>query len=140
MGFFRPLQETAPGYDPRLPWPLDGLAYVIMFTGPPSGGGTCGLLISGVFGLALGLAVGSLISAANALVFDRLVERQLARLQHSRRMFRTRFVTNLVGFTWAIAVCALAILLTVLLADRLGIIDPAAWERRTGLTPCVPGR
>ena len=77
MSFFRPLQETAPRFDPRLPWPLDGLAYVIMFMGPLVGGVDSGLIVAGGRGLLVGLAVGGLLLAANAIAFDSFVERAI---------------------------------------------------------------
>jgi hypothetical protein len=122
MGFFRSLQETAPRYDPQLPWPLDGLASVIMFFGPLSGGAASGLIAAGVVGLLLGLVVGGFICTANAVAFDCFVERLLARLQHFSRRLSGRVVMNLIGFAWAIAVCAASVWLSVSLADRLGII------------------
>src|SRR5437879_2258235 len=38
MPFLRSLHDTAPQADHNLPWPIDGLAYVIAFMGPLSGG------------------------------------------------------------------------------------------------------
>jgi len=35
-------------FDPQLPWPLDGLAYVLMFMGPLCGGAARGIIIAGL--------------------------------------------------------------------------------------------
>ena len=122
MGFFRSLQETAPRYDPQLPWPLDGLVYVAMFFCPLTGAAAGGLLVAGLFGLLLGLVVGGFFSAADALLFDCFVERLLARLQYFCRRLSGRVVTNLIGFAWAIGVSALPIWLTMWIAARLSIM------------------
>ena len=103
-----------------MPWPLDGLAYVIMFMGPLVGGVDSGLIVAGGRGLLVGLAVGGLLLAANAIAFDSFVERALARLQRPCQRLSVRILTNILGFAWAIALCAAAVAITAMLVGRPG--------------------
>lgn len=122
MTFFRPLSETAPTYDPTLPWPINGFAYVIMFMGPLGSIGI-GLQLGGAVGLAVGVVVASVLMLANALLFDYLVEPILGALQHGGCRRSLRAFTNVAGFAWAISLCALSMYATVVVLSTLGRLD-----------------
>ena len=106
MPFFRSLDETAPAHDPDLPWPLYGMAYVIMFMGPLPGAISVGLMVAGKAGFAIGFFIGMGITAANCLLFDFYVDSAMVSLQVVARRPIARVLINIAGFLWAIALCA----------------------------------
>ena len=128
MTFFRPLKETAPDYDPSLPWPLHGLAYIAMFVGSFTGGAVIGLFAGGLVGCAIGVVVGASVYAANGLLFDRYIEAYLAKMQRSTRPLR--ILVNIAGFAWAIAISALSTYLTLLIMYKVGVPSINSWIAR----------
>lgn len=109
MSFFRPLSKSVPSYDPDLPWPLDGMAYVIMFCCPLMGAPAMGLTLLGFVGLLGGVAIAFPIWLANILMFDFYLDERLARLQKYSVRLPIRVATNILGFAWALAVSAMPV-------------------------------
>ena len=106
MPFFRSLDETAPAHDPELPWPLNGMAYMIMFMGPLPSAFGAGLMVAGKVGFAIGFFIGLVITAANCLLFELYVDSAMVSLQGVARRPIARVLINIAGFLWAIALCA----------------------------------
>jgi len=119
MPFFRSLDETAPAHDPDLPWPLSGMAYMIMFMGPLPGAFGAGLMVAGKVGFAIGFFIGMGITAANGLLFDCYVDSALVSLQAAARRPIARVLINIAGFLWAIAVCAFSMGATLLVLSLI---------------------
>ncbi len=115
MPFFRPLSETAPGYDRNLPWPIGGLAYVAVFMGPISAGLFAGVVVRHWVAAAVGLLLGMGISLLNALLMDRFLEPRIAK--HQRQLYRgmARVCLNVIAFAWALALSGLAMLAPLVL-------------------------
>ncbi len=113
MPFFRSLDKTAPAHDPDLPWPLNGMAYMIMFMGPLPGAFGAGLMVAGKVGFAIGFFIGMGITAANCLLFDCYVDSAMVSLQVVARRPIARVLINIAGFLWAIALCAFSMGVTL---------------------------
>jgi hypothetical protein len=119
MPFFRTLDETAPAHDLDLPWPLYGMAYVVMFMGPLPGSISVGLIVAGKVGFAIGFFIGMGITAANCLLFDCYVDSAMVRLQVVARRPIARVLINIAGFLWAVALCAFSMWVTLAVLNRL---------------------
>ncbi len=118
MTFFRSFPPE--GTDPDLPWPLDGMAYVIMFCGPLGGGLAVGLLLGGVAGFGISIPVSGVICLANVVLFDWFLDERIARLQKATTSLIPRVLVNVVGFAWAIGLSALSMFANGVLLLRLG--------------------
>jgi hypothetical protein len=106
--FLRPLTQTAPEYDSKAPWPIDGLAYVIAFMGPFCGALAAGILTRTWIGALVGLTVGATITLANAWVSDTFIDRLIARHDVTLNRRMPRLFINILAFSWAIALCTIA--------------------------------
>ena len=113
MPFFRSLDGTAPAHDPDLPWPLNGMAYMIMFMGPLPSAFGAGLMVAGKVGFAIGFFIGMGITAANCLLFDFYIDSAMVSLQVAARRPIARVLINVAGFLWAIALCAFSMGVTL---------------------------
>lgn len=120
MSFFREVRISAPGYNPNLPWPLHGLAYVIMFGGGFAGGMGVGLIVGHWIGLGIGFMVGVVIALSNAWLFDFVVERWIVKFQSSSRWSVPWVLVNVCGFAWAISVCGISACITLGFLYRMG--------------------
>ncbi len=109
MSFFRSPSQAAPSYNPELPWPLDGMAYTIMFCCPMLGAPPLGLLATGLTGLAVGIAISVPVWLGNILLFDYFLEERLARLQQAPARTPVRLAINILGFAWAIALSTIPV-------------------------------
>ncbi len=118
MTFFR--SSPPEGTDPDLPWPLDGMAYIIMFFGPLSGGLVVGLVLGGVAGFGISIPVSGVICLANIVLFDWFLDERIARLQKTTTGLIPRVLVNVVGFAWAIGLTALSMFATGVLWLRFG--------------------
>ena len=108
MPFFRPLSKTAPGFHRDRPWPIDGLAYVAAFMGPISGGPLSGM-ITGHWAIAgVGLLAGIIIALAHGWLSDRFFDPWIAGNQQYLLGLMPRVVVNIVAFSWAVLLSALA--------------------------------
>lgn len=110
MPFFRPLSETAPGYDRNLPWPIAGLAYVAVFMGPMSAGVFAGVVTRHWLAAVVGLLVGVGISLLNGLLMDRILEPCIAKNQKHLHRGMARVFVNIIAFAWAFALSGLSML------------------------------
>ena len=115
MPFFRPLNITAPNADPGLPWPIDGLPYVIAFIGPLSAGPMIGAFARDWRAGAVGLLMGAVITFLNAWLSDRFLDPFIARFQKTLQKRPIRILANIAAFAWAIALCALSMLTPIIL-------------------------
>lgn len=119
MGFFRPLTETAPHYKKEIPWPIDGLAYVVAFTGPLCGALTVGVLTKTWTGGLVGVTVGVVITLAHGWLSDTFFDPCVARFQVTLNRRVPWLLMNILAFSWAIALCAVAMFATwAILAGR----------------------
>jgi hypothetical protein len=110
MSFFKPLRKTAPEFDPRLPWPLDGTAYVAMFMGPISAGFMGGLFAPHLGSLPIGLVVGLGLAFLNAWLNDLFIDSWVARHQRFLRPIPFRILINLIAFVWSLVLSGAAML------------------------------
>src|SRR5207244_1880167 len=102
--------DTAPKADRDLPWPIDGLAYVVAFMGPLSAGPIIGALARDWRALVIGLLMGIGITFLNAWLSDRFLDPWIARIQRLLQKRMPRVLANLAAFAWAITLCALSML------------------------------
>jgi hypothetical protein len=121
MPFLRSLDQTAPDSNKEIPWPIDGLAYVIAFGGPLPGGVGAGLYTGGWLGLAVGVVVGAGITFGHAWLSDAFIDRWIARFQVPLIRPLPRVLINIVAFVWAIALCALSIVATLTILLRIDV-------------------
>ena len=119
MPFFRSLPETAPGYNADIPWPIDGLVYVIAFAGGMSGGAAAGFVVGRFIGLAVGLTVGVAVTFGIAWLSDRFVDAWIARFQLPLQRRTPRILINIAAFSWAVGVCAISVLATLGILSRI---------------------
>ncbi|MDX9975676.1 MAG: hypothetical protein RBU21_22035 [FCB group bacterium] len=110
MPFLSPKNKTAPKIDPDLPWPIDGLAYVITFMGPMSAGLSVGAIVKDWKIALLGLLMGTAITYLNGWLCDKFLEPWVARHQQQLQSGAPRILINIVAFAWAIALCAFSII------------------------------
>ena len=101
MSFFRPLSKTAPEFDRRLPWPIDGLAYVAMFMSPIAAGPLVGALTFHWGAAGVGLLIGICISCLNGWLTDRFIEPWIGRNQGLFQPRTCRVLANGAAFSWA---------------------------------------
>ncbi len=106
MPFFRPLNETAPQADTSY-WPIDGLAYVVAFTGPVAASLAVGVLARDWRVFAVGIPAGIGITLLNAWLSDRFFDPLVAKFQRQLKNGIPWVLTNLVAFAWVIALSAL---------------------------------
>jgi uncharacterized membrane protein len=112
MPFFRSLSETAPGYPDDVPWPISGLPYVIAFMGPFCGGIVAGATTGTWLGALVGLLVGATTTLLNAWLSDTFIDRWLAKFHVPLNRTLPRVCINIVGFSWAIGLCAFSMFTT----------------------------
>ena len=122
MPFLRPFTQTAPNYNQEIPWPIDGLAYVIAFMGP-----LCGAIVAGVLtmtwtGAFVGIAMGAAITLGNAWFSDTFIDRLIATYQVTLSRGMSRIFINIVAFSWAIGLCAIAMFATWAILAGRGIL------------------
>src|SRR5437868_1537450 len=113
MPFLRPLDQTARNGDRELPWPIDGLAYVVAFMGPLSAGLVMGLLAGNWRAFAVGVPMGIAITFLNAWLSDTFVDSWIAKFQRPLQKGMPWILANIAAFAWAIALTALAMLAPV---------------------------
>ena len=121
MSFFRSLDESAPGFNPDLPWPLGGIVYIIMFFCIPGAALGVGLSEGGLKGLGVGLLIGLAIAGCNVLWFDWVIDRVLVRLQAAAQRPVARVLFNIAGLTWAIGLTSLSAVATLAVLNWLNI-------------------
>jgi hypothetical protein len=122
MPFLRSLKQTAPGYPADIPWPIHGLAYVITFMGPLSGGIVAGLITGTGLGVLVGLIVGAMTTLAHAWLSDTFIDAWIAKFQASLNHTTSRVFLNVVAILWAIALCAISMLATWAILIRVEIL------------------
>ena len=110
MPFFRRLKETAPAFDPTLPWPVTGLAYVAAFMGPLGAGPMVGMLALDWRAVVIGLLMGVAIMFLNGWFGDTFFDPVLARFQSALQKGAPRVLVNIAAFAWAIIWSAISIL------------------------------
>lgn len=108
MPFFRSLDHTAPNADHDLPWPIDGLAYVIAFMGPLSAGPLAGMVARDWRAFVVGSFMGIGITFLNAWLSDMFFDPWIARSRSSLQRRTPRILCNVAAFAWAIALSAVA--------------------------------
>jgi hypothetical protein len=108
MAFLQPLSKTAPEYRKELPWPIDGLAYVVALAGPLCGAASAGLLTKTWTGAFVGVTVGAAITLAHAWLSDTFIDPWVARFQVTLNRRMPWVFINVLAFSWAIALSAVA--------------------------------
>jgi hypothetical protein len=108
--FLRPLSDTAPDRDIRLPWPIYGLAYVIAFMGPLCAGPIIGTLSRDWRAAGVGLLIGICVTFLNAWLSDRFIDPFIASLQPLLQNSLPRVLANIAAFAWAIILCGVSML------------------------------
>lgn len=107
MPFLRSLKETAPQANTSY-WPIDGLAYVVAFTGPVAACLAVGVLTRDWRAFAVGIPAGIGITFLNAWLSDRFLDPLVAKFQRHLKNGIPWVLTNLAAFAWAIALSALS--------------------------------
>jgi hypothetical protein len=110
MPFLRPLDITAPNGNRDLPWPIDGVAYVVTFMCPILAGPMIGFLRRDWREMAIGLPAGLAIAFFNAWLNDRYVDAWIAKFQTPLQNRIPRILANLAAFAWALALSAISML------------------------------
>jgi hypothetical protein len=121
MPFFRSLDQTAPAYPDDIPWPIDGLVYVVAFMGPFCGGIVAGATTRTWSGALVGLIVGATTTLLHAWLSDRFIDRWVAKFHVTLNRPRLRVCINIVAFSWAIGLCAFSMLATWAILFRVDI-------------------
>jgi hypothetical protein len=122
MPFFRSLDQTAPAYPDDIPWPIDGLAYVVAFMGPFCGGIVAGATTRTWLGALVGLIVGATTTLLHAWLSDRFIDRWVATFQVPPNRTKLRVCINILAFSWAIGLCAFSMLATWAILIRVDIL------------------
>ena len=122
MPFFRSLTETAPNYNKELPWPINGLAYVIAFSCP-----LCGSLLAGVItrtwtGALVGVVVGTAVTLAFGWLSDTFIDPWVAKCQVTLNRRMPWLFMNILALSCAVVLCAIAMLLTWAILARQDIL------------------
>ena len=117
MSFLRSLKDTAPKADHDLPWPINGLAYVIAFMGPLSAGPIIGMMTRDWHAVGIGFLLGIGITFLNAWLSDRFLDVWIARCQKPLQNVMPRIMINIAAFTWAIGLCALSMFAPIAILD-----------------------
>ena len=112
MPFFRPLEQTAPNYNKDAPWPIDGLAYVVTWAGPLCGAMAAGILTMTWTGALVGVTIGTAMTLANGWLTDAFFDPLIAKFQVTLKRRMPWLVMNILAFSWAIGLCAAAMLAT----------------------------
>lgn len=110
MPFLRSLNNTAPKADRNLPWPIDGLAYVVAFMGPISAGPILGMLTRDWRAFVIGSLTGVGITFLYAWLSDKFLDPWIARFQRPLQKGMLRILANIAAFSWGIILCALSML------------------------------
>lgn len=110
MPFYRPLSQTAVGYDRNLPWPVCGLAYVAAFMAPMSAGLLVGFVARHWLAAVIGLMLGIGLSLLNGVFMETFVEPCIARHQMLLHRGTARVLVNIIAFAWAFVLSGLSML------------------------------
>ncbi len=110
-------QGTEQEAEPRLPWPISGMSYVVAFMGPIPAGLCGGDLAGNWLGLLIGLAVGVGITFLNLWFTGRFIEPLILRFQKPLLRRVPRVMVNVAAFAWAVALCAFAMFIPILILE-----------------------
>ena len=119
MPFFRSFDQSAPGHNPDLPWPLEGIVYVIMFLCVPGIAFSIGLVEGGLKGFGVGLLIGVAVAGCNCLLFDWFIDSVMVRFQAAAQRPVVRVFFNIAGLIWAIGLTILSAGTTLAVLYRL---------------------
>src|ERR1043166_2085971 len=132
MPLLRSLDKTAPKADPNLPWPIDGLAYVIAFMGPLCAGPLFGVLCRDWRAILVGLLMGIGITVLHAWLSDRFVDPWIAKFHRRLQKGVPRLFANVGAFGWAVALSGVSMVAPIaLLGSRT---DPGCCKPRMRIT------
>jgi len=118
MPFVRPLRSRASEHDPNLQWPIDGLAYLVLFMGPLSAGPIAGVLFGDWRAILIGLFGGIGITFLEVWLTAKLLEPLVAKYQNSLEKGMPKILANVAAFAWAIALTALSMMVPVLVLGK----------------------
>jgi hypothetical protein len=94
--------------EPKLRWPINGLAYVAAFMGPFSAGPIVGILARDWRAVVIGLLVGIAITFVNGWLIGKFFEPWIKKFQGSLQKGTPKVLVNIAAFAWAIILCAIA--------------------------------
>ena len=122
MPFFRSLKQTAPAYSDKVPWPIDGLAYVIAFFGPVCGGLVAGVTTRSWVGVLVGILVGITTTLLHGWLSDTFIDRWIGRFQAPLNRTMPRVCINIAGFSWAMGLSVGCMFATWTILTTLNIL------------------